>query len=273
MAELNVLVLLSIPALKPPRVDDAVIARAAAASKAATNAPLVKTDAMPRVALLRLSDWSPRVSDHESRRCGRTGERARVAGHHSTDRPSGPRIDRITPRLTSRSPGARPAGCASPGTARRPGHPAGWDRRGRLGTLGDVDVDIRPVPAAASYPLRQAVLRPHQSIEEMFWEGDEEPETATFAAVERDSGAIVGVATVYPEPAPFEADEEPQPPDGRQTRSWHLRGMATREDFRGPGDRFAGTRGSPRPRRGWGRRARMVQRPGEGDRFLRTGGL
>lgn len=98
-----------------------------------------------------------------------------------------------------------------------------------------MDVDIRPVPAAASYPLRHAVLRPHQSLEEMLWEGDDDSQTATFAALERESGAVVGVATVYPSPAPFEQGEAAQPTDPGEGRTWRLRGMATREDLRGQG--------------------------------------
>ena len=41
VAELNVLLLLVIPALKPPRVNEAVIARAATAASEATSASLL----------------------------------------------------------------------------------------------------------------------------------------------------------------------------------------------------------------------------------------
>ena len=99
-----------------------------------------------------------------------------------------------------------------------------------------MDIELRTVPAAATYSLRQSVLRPHQSIEEMSWEGDDEPDTATFAAVQHDSGTVVAIATVFPSPAPFEtASDSAEPPDDLKHKSWRLRGMATREDFRGQG--------------------------------------
>ncbi len=67
----------------------------------------------------------------------------------------------------------------------------------------------------------------------MFWELDDDPDTATFAAVEDGSGAIVGVATVHPQRAPF--DPAASSPEGPAKRSWRLRGMATREGLRGKG--------------------------------------
>ena len=112
----------------------------------------------------------------------------------------------------------------------------GWSIPRPVGTLGGMEVDVELVPAAASYPLRHAVLRPHQSIAEVVWENDDEPGTATFGAIERASGAIVGVATVFPEPAPFEAAEAGVPPGaGSATTTWRLRGMATRPDAQGQG--------------------------------------
>jgi GNAT superfamily N-acetyltransferase len=99
-----------------------------------------------------------------------------------------------------------------------------------------VEVSVERIPAAASYPLRHVVLRPHQSIEAVVWEGDDEPGTATFGAVERASGAIVGVATVFREPTPFDPAEVGIPPGASsEETTWRLRGMATREDLRGQG--------------------------------------
>jgi GNAT superfamily N-acetyltransferase len=99
-----------------------------------------------------------------------------------------------------------------------------------------VDVGVERIPTAASYPLRHAVLRPHQPFEAAAWEGDDDPTTATFGAVDRATGAVVGVATVFPEPAPFELSEVGL---GAGTASkettWRLRGMATDEAVRGRG--------------------------------------
>lgn len=99
-----------------------------------------------------------------------------------------------------------------------------------------MEVDIELIPAAASYPLRQTVLRPHQSIEEMVWEKDDEPGTATFGAVDRADGEVVGVATVFREPPPFDPAEAGVPfgaVSGAQ--AWRLRGMAVRKDLQGQG--------------------------------------
>lgn len=113
---------------------------------------------------------------------------------------------------------------------------AGWSTPGALGTLGRVEVDVEVIPTAESYPLRHAVLRPHQSIADVVWENDDDPGTATFGAIERASRAIVGVATVFAEPAPFDVTGAGVPPGaGSATTTWRLRGMATRPDAQGQG--------------------------------------
>jgi predicted GNAT family N-acyltransferase len=76
-----------------------------------------------------------------------------------------------------------------------------------------VHVDVEQVPAFLVLPLRQRVLRPHQSVSEAVFEGDA---TGTHFAAFDPSSAIVGVVSLIGEP-----------PDERGTRSWRLRGMAT----------------------------------------------
>jgi GNAT superfamily N-acetyltransferase len=99
-----------------------------------------------------------------------------------------------------------------------------------------VEVGIELIPAAKSYPLRHAVLRPHLGIESVVWEGDEAPETATFGALDLASGAVIGVATVFPEPAPFAGEVAGLGEgNGLEAATWRLRGMATREGLRGQG--------------------------------------
>ena len=99
-----------------------------------------------------------------------------------------------------------------------------------------MQIGVERIPTVASYPLRHAILRPHQEIDAVAWEGDDEPGTATFGAVDGESGAIVGVATVFPEPAPFDVTEAGVPPGaGSSTTTWRLRGMATRPDAQGRG--------------------------------------
>jgi ribosomal protein S18 acetylase RimI-like enzyme len=97
-------------------------------------------------------------------------------------------------------------------------------------------------------PLRQAVLRPHQTVAEQVYAGDDAPGAAHFAAFadsadSADSerahsapsaplaggdaaGQVIGIASITPEPHPV----SPAPGD------WRIRGMATDPDHgRGTG--------------------------------------
>jgi GNAT superfamily N-acetyltransferase len=99
-----------------------------------------------------------------------------------------------------------------------------------------VEVDVEVIPTADSYALRHAVLRPRQSIDKVVWDNDDDPGTATFGAIDRASRSVVGVATVFREPAPFDVTEAGVPPGaGSRTTTWRLRGMATRPDAQGQG--------------------------------------
>lgn len=79
---------------------------------------------------------------------------------------------------------------------------------------------LKPVSAAATRPLRQKVLRPHQRPEEIVMPGDDGPQ-ALHAGVFAD-GALVAVGSVFP---------DPQAPDA----AWRVRGMATDPDWQGRG--------------------------------------
>jgi GNAT superfamily N-acetyltransferase len=93
-----------------------------------------------------------------------------------------------------------------------------------------VTIRIERVPASVTWPLRQAVLRPHQSIEQLQLPSDDLLTTACFAAF-GDDGEVVGTSQVALEEAPFRASEI-----GNDVNpAWRLRGMATQEDFRGSG--------------------------------------
>jgi predicted GNAT family N-acyltransferase len=76
-----------------------------------------------------------------------------------------------------------------------------------------VHVDVEQVPAYLVMPLRQRVLRPHQNVGDVGFEGDE---GGTHFAAFDASSAIVGVVTLI-------VDR----PDSGGTPSWRLRGMAT----------------------------------------------
>src|SRR5260221_14584947 len=77
---------------------------------------------------------------------------------------------------------------------------------------------IRRVAAAETRPLRQEVLRPHQRLDEVGFTGDDVPGAAHFGAFVSGGGQMVATATVHPDEG-----------------GWRLRGMATRDGFRGRG--------------------------------------
>jgi GNAT superfamily N-acetyltransferase len=83
-------------------------------------------------------------------------------------------------------------------------------------------VQVEQVLPWVTVPLRQKVLRPHQTFAQMAQEGDHDPETAFFAAYDKEH-QVVGTASVRRENSPW---GEP---------GWRLRGMATEPDLRGQG--------------------------------------
>jgi HAD superfamily hydrolase (TIGR01509 family) len=85
-------------------------------------------------------------------------------------------------------------------------------------------VQVQAIDARSAWPLRQAVLRPHQDVADMALPGDDAPGAAHFGAVGGD-GALLGVATVAPGTHPRD------PRDG----DWRIRGMATAPEARGGG--------------------------------------
>lgn len=89
---------------------------------------------------------------------------------------------------------------------------------------------IRQISAVETRPLRQAILRPHQRIEELVYPGDDAAETAHFGAYLDDK--LVGIASVYHEPPQGETDKG----------AWRLRGMAVSPQLhrKGIGSRLLG---------------------------------
>jgi GNAT superfamily N-acetyltransferase len=78
------------------------------------------------------------------------------------------------------------------------------------------EIEVRPVSLAATRALRQSVLRPHQTVEELA--GHEPAGAVAFGAFEgRD---LVAVGLVGPDGEPGD---------------WRVRGMATQPDARGRG--------------------------------------
>ncbi len=81
---------------------------------------------------------------------------------------------------------------------------------------------IHAVAPSETWPLRQRVLRPHQTLEELVVDGEYGPLAGWYAA--SVSGEVVGCAGVLPEP------RQNGPRDG-----WRLRSMATAPEVRGLG--------------------------------------
>ena len=86
-----------------------------------------------------------------------------------------------------------------------------------------MSVQIQRVTAAETFSLRQRILRPHDTFDELSLL-DDDPDTCHFVAV--DDGTVIGAASVRREKAPWNVELR---------QSWRLRGMATAEDRRSQG--------------------------------------
>jgi len=85
------------------------------------------------------------------------------------------------------------------------------------------EFEVRAVEAEAVRPLRRALLRPHQRVDELVYPGDHHPGTLHVGAYRH--GHLVGIATIIPRPMPGR----------RERRAWQLRGMAVEHGQRGYG--------------------------------------
>lgn len=92
-----------------------------------------------------------------------------------------------------------------------------------LGAKPMDDREVRPISAAATRPLREALLRPGRTMEQLVYPGDDAPEALHAGAFH--AGRLVGIASVTPNPCPRYAFPGP----------WQLRGMATQPEVRGLG--------------------------------------
>ena len=82
---------------------------------------------------------------------------------------------------------------------------------------------VKRVDAAVTRPLRQRVLRPHETLEQLVLAGDDDPDSGHFVVLE--DGEVVGTGSVRREPPPWKTDGP----------AWRLRGMATAEGRRSRG--------------------------------------
>jgi len=85
---------------------------------------------------------------------------------------------------------------------------------------------IRPITATDTLELRQAILRPHQTMEECVYPLDDDENSFHLGAFQGDQ--IVTVASVLYQTEPrFQQFETP--------KQYRLRGMATRPEFQNQG--------------------------------------
>ena len=80
-----------------------------------------------------------------------------------------------------------------------------------------MDVRIQHVDAARTHPLRQRVLRQHETLEQVA-STDIGHDDATFVAAITGDDEVVGTAAVWREPPPWDPEDR---------TAWRLRGVAT----------------------------------------------
>ncbi|MGZ4147470.1 MAG: GNAT family N-acetyltransferase, partial [Actinomycetota bacterium] len=92
-----------------------------------------------------------------------------------------------------------------------------------MGRAADDAVEVRPVTLEDVLRIRQRILRPHQRIEDVEFDGDRRPGALHVGAFV--AGRLVGAASVLP-------DAHPEVPD---PNAWRIRGMAVDDDLRDRG--------------------------------------
>lgn len=98
-----------------------------------------------------------------------------------------------------------------------------WNMLSKATRIGSRVIVVRDVDPAVTRPLRQRVLRPHQTLEELVTPGESASGSMWLAAL--DDGEVVGTVGLLPEPNP----------DGGPEPAIRLRAMATSEGTRGRG--------------------------------------
>ena len=83
-------------------------------------------------------------------------------------------------------------------------------------------VEIRTVPLGDVLPLRQRVLRPHQRVDDVDFDGDRRPGALHLGAF--DGRRLIGCASILPDPLAGRTDAD--------VGAWRVRGMAVERAFR-----------------------------------------
>jgi GNAT superfamily N-acetyltransferase len=92
-----------------------------------------------------------------------------------------------------------------------------------VGRTADDAVELRPVALEDVLPIRQRILRPHQRVADVEFDGDRRPGALHVGAFVADR--LVGAASVLPDAHPELADPN----------AWRVRGMALDDDLRDRG--------------------------------------
>lgn len=99
--------------------------------------------------------------------------------------------------------------------------------------------DVRAVEASALWALRQRVLRPHQTIDQMRYPGDDDPDTAHFAAFAPGEGAPAAIVSLYRAPLRDGPPRAVLSGDwalvAQGQDAWQFRAMASAPEHRGRG--------------------------------------
>ena len=116
-----------------------------------------------------------------------------------------------------------------------------------------MDILVEQVSLAETLNLRWQVLRPHQRLDEVTLQGDEDPDTAFYVARDAVSRIVLATASVQREAPPWAPHARhgrdhagPDSPldvpavarlgaGSEAANAWRLRAMATADGFRGQG--------------------------------------
>lgn len=82
---------------------------------------------------------------------------------------------------------------------------------------------VKEIKSIETRPLRQSVLRTNWTLEQLFYEGDDDIDTYHAGAFDKEK--IIGIASVYRKAKKGE----------NNNNSWQLRGMAVDPEYRGKG--------------------------------------
>ncbi len=85
------------------------------------------------------------------------------------------------------------------------------------------EFEVRAVEAEGVRELRRALLRPHQTVEELAYAGDDHPEALHLGGFRH--GKMIGIASITPRPMPGNPERA----------AWQVRGMAVDHGHRGYG--------------------------------------